>query len=246
MTKRLFDRQARLLEYLTSGEAIFGERDGQPLDQCLQGIDRSLLRLEARFSHEKRMGKIASVFRRTFEVLGPNRELIVQEFVETCRPTDISRSSNARQFFEFLSGRWHGMTPDPPYLCDLAACELACERVRADAEIIGRATAGRAGEAPVRSIRRRRGIVLIRCKHDIRAVFERGNEASVKARDTPLAIAMPPGADQPQIFELTPTVFTLLADLDDWVDPALFGNHSDEMALIDHLCGYGLLEARVG
>jgi hypothetical protein len=63
MTKRLLDRQARLLEYLTSGDAIFDDGCGGPRDPILQGFDWALLHIEARFSHEKRMEKIAAVFR---------------------------------------------------------------------------------------------------------------------------------------------------------------------------------------
>src|SRR6266700_8141778 len=70
MPNRLLDRQASLLAYLTSGAAIFGERNGVPLDQALHGMDSALLRLEARFSYEKRLEKIASVFPRTIAMLG--------------------------------------------------------------------------------------------------------------------------------------------------------------------------------
>jgi hypothetical protein len=70
MAKRLLDRQASLLEYLTSRAAIFGDKDDACPARGLHGIDRSLLRLEARLSHEKRMEKIVAVFRRTFGILG--------------------------------------------------------------------------------------------------------------------------------------------------------------------------------
>ena len=56
--KRLLDRQVSLLHYLTSGDAIFRERAEVPLDEALVGVYRGLLRIEARFSHEKRMEKI--------------------------------------------------------------------------------------------------------------------------------------------------------------------------------------------
>ena len=39
----------------------------------LQGIDRGMLHLEARFSHEKRMEKIAAVFPVTFALIGAGR-----------------------------------------------------------------------------------------------------------------------------------------------------------------------------
>ncbi|MBV9627547.1 MAG: hypothetical protein JO230_05550, partial [Xanthobacteraceae bacterium] len=59
MAARLLDRQHSLLAYLTSGEAIFGDQHQKPAEPSLRGIDPGLLHLEARFSHEKRMEKIA-------------------------------------------------------------------------------------------------------------------------------------------------------------------------------------------
>ena len=89
-SKRLLQRQVSLLRYLTSGGAIFG--DGGPLDPDLRGVDGTLLRMEARFSHEKRMEKIAAVFPRTFDLLGSEREALIREFVDACPPADIPLS----------------------------------------------------------------------------------------------------------------------------------------------------------
>jgi len=33
-------------------------------------------------------------------------------------------------------------------------------------------------------------------------------------------VALPPGADGPQVLEVVPAIFDLLAALDDWTDPA--------------------------
>ena len=76
MANLLLDRQVSLLKYLTSGTAIFGDTGDASLDPALHGIDRGLLILEARFSHEKRMGKIAAVFSRTFEILAGDQAAI--------------------------------------------------------------------------------------------------------------------------------------------------------------------------
>ena len=97
MPTRLLERQISLLEHLTSAGAIFG--DGALPGRHLQGLDPALLRLEACFSHEKRMEKINSTFPRTFEAMrGDDRIDIVRSFVEACPSVDISRIENARQF----------------------------------------------------------------------------------------------------------------------------------------------------
>src|SRR5262249_13175750 len=116
MVARLLDRQISLLEYLTSSGAIFGADGAACPDQALHGFDHGLLRLEACFSHEKRMEKIQAVFPLTFRLLADARAEIVRDFTEACPPIDISRIENARQFHDFLCTRWRRRSPEPPYL----------------------------------------------------------------------------------------------------------------------------------
>ncbi len=125
MAKRLLERQVSLLHYLTSGGAIFGGKDCAGLDVNLQGIDRELLNLEARFSHEKRLEKIVAVFPRTFALLEANREILIRQFVDACPPLAIGRLENAGQFHDFLAARWRHEPAKPAFLPDVAACELA-------------------------------------------------------------------------------------------------------------------------
>jgi hypothetical protein len=125
---RLLDRQADLLAYLTSSAAIFGDRDA-PAYAGIAGIDRVALRLEARFSHQKRMEKIAAVFPRTLRLLGSRLDPIVREFVQVSPPSEIGRLANARQFHLFLTDHCGHAQSGPKYLLDVAACELACAEV---------------------------------------------------------------------------------------------------------------------
>ena len=244
MPKRLLDRQISLLEYLTSARAIFGERSNASGYSAVLGIDQRLLHLEARFSHEKRMDKIRGVFARTFEILADRQDEIVREFVDAFPSSDISRFKNARQFHDFLSSCWRRDPPQPPHLLDVAACELAC------AKVIGSA------EQPVLepevqsellrgSVRRPPAVVLLRCNYDVRAIFEDGLiEAAPLKRDTWLAVGLPPGADQPRIFELPAVIFGLLMALDTWTDPVVFEEIPEVGQLIANLGENGLLEVR--
>ena len=95
MAGQLLDRQARLLEYLTSGAAIFRDKRDVPLDPSLHGIDRGMLDLEARFSHEKRMEKIAAVFPATFEIAGRGQRTIIAR-VRRCMPAAGDRPHRKR------------------------------------------------------------------------------------------------------------------------------------------------------
>jgi hypothetical protein len=243
MANRLLDRQVSLLAYLTSGGAIFGDGGDPSLDRSLHGMDRGMLRLEARFSYRKRMEKIVAAFPKTFELLGNDQDRIVREFVETFPPVDISRLVNARQFHEFLSAHWQRERPEPPYLRDVAACELACAQVRIDVEERGLAPTSGKNNARRHRIRRCPGVVLLRCGHDIRPIFEDGTEeCTPDERDTPIVVAMPPGAKQPRVFELLPVIFDLLAALGDWTDPAELGATTELKEVIHELAEHGLLE----
>jgi hypothetical protein len=244
MAKRLLDRQVELLDYLTSVGAIFGDTADARVGDALHGIDPGLLRLEARFSHEKRMEKILTAFPRTFALLGGRSKPIVRDFVRACPPIDVTRIVNARQFHEFVSERWRREPPDPEYLADVAACEFGCAQVRLARE---EAEPAQDEETPAQGgIRRSPDVVLLRCRYDVRPIFEQEAAARVVPveRDTPLALAMPPEADEPRIFEVPAPVFDLLAALDDWVDPDTLDATGELEELIRDLADHGLVEVR--
>jgi hypothetical protein len=235
----LLDRQTRLLEYLTSGEAIFGDVGSRSRNPLLQGFDRALLHIEARFSHEKRMEKIAAVFPKTFALLGDDRDAIVREFVHACPPVDISRLENARQFYNFLISRWDNRPPTLRYLPDVTTCELAVAQVRIGADsplpVAKRPAHNRPSE-----IRRSPLIALLHTRFDVRPIFEgKSRDISPIERVVPLAISFRAG--EIGIFELTPEVFDLLAALDTWVAVDELPNAE---GLIADLGEAGLLEER--
>jgi hypothetical protein len=247
VTMRLLDRQARLIEYLTSRGAIFGEGGDAPLDHALRGMDPRLLRLEACFSHEKRMAKIATVFPRTFRLLGADRaaifrEAIVREFVAACPPTDITRITNARQFHDFLRARWRRQPPEPPYLRDVAACEFAIAKVRVGAKV--QELEPRGEHAPRDGIRRRPDVALLRCAYDIRPIFEADSGQAAPAKRDTLLIIMPPGALNPKVFEVLPVVYDILAAIDDWTDRSALGATPEVDRLIGDLAAHELIEVR--
>jgi hypothetical protein len=243
MVKRLLHRQVSLLNHLTSGSAIFGDERKLPLDPALRGIDRALLHIEARFSHDKRMQKIVAAFPRTFELLGAERESLIKDFAATCPPDDISRVANARQFHEYLRARWGRQPPMAPYLRDVAACELACAGARAAAE--GSGVDESVQPATRRQIRCRPDIVLLRCAYDIRPIFEDNATAAIPMkRATRLAITLSSGGDQPRIFELAPEAFDLLGALAQWTDAAAFDIAPAADQLIAELAQAGLVEVR--
>jgi hypothetical protein len=241
MASRLLDKQTSLLEYLTSSAAIFGDGPSASLDRGRLGIDAGLLRLEARFSHEKRMEKIEWVLPRTLDLIGTAKAAILRDFIDACPPMSISWLGNARQFHDFLLQRWLVETPEPPYLPEVAACELAYADIHGSEK-----PAFDGGElAAVSRIRRHPSAILVRCRHDVRQILEgRVGEAPAAERDTPLAISMPPGAEHPIVSELSPDLFELIELLDDFVDRAAFSEVPGASELIADLARRGLLEVR--
>jgi hypothetical protein len=243
MPPRLLDRQIRLLDHLTSGAAIFGDRPGAPVSPALRGVDLRLLRVEAHVSHEKRMEKIVAVLPRTLALLGGRRDAVVRDFVDACPPADISRLVNARQFRDFLLGRRADRALTPRYAADVAACEVAIAEARSFVPEKTRARVGLRRD----SIRRRPGTVLLRSDYDIRAMFERGDAAAAQPRRgaTLLAVAVPPRGREPRVFALAPDVFALLGALDAWTDRAAFGNSAHARAMIASLRDARLIEASI-
>ena len=236
MPARLLERQISLLEHLTSAGAIFG--DGALPARHLQGLDPALLRLEACFSHEKRMEKINSTFPRTFEAMrGDDRADIVREFVEACPSVDIRRIENARQFYDFACARWQRQPPQPPYLHDIATCELAI----ADMRMKGKARPPQP-VATGRRFRRNRDAVFLPCGYDIRPIFEGRMSDAVERRNLMLAILVPPRSDEPTILEVPAPVFAWLVELDDWTNRAGLAATAELDALISELSQHGLLE----
>jgi len=240
MSNRLLDRQVRLLDYLTSGAVIFDDMREVSPDDALAGIDCGLLRLEARFSYQKRMQKIAAVFPRTFDVLNGHADAMIRDFVNSYPPRDIGRLENARQFHDFLCASRERFAHLPPFLCDVAACELAYAQVRA-----GDGTRSAGKDAPPNAIRRDPRVVLLRCSHDVRPIFETAlTRGDPVARETLVGVAVPAGADQPRIFELLPPVFDLLSAMDGWIDPTSILATPKLNALVRDLSTAGLIEVR--
>jgi len=232
------EQQESLLEYLTSGSAIFGDGD---LSLSRFGIDCGLLHLEAKFSHRKRMEKIKAVLPRTFEHMGARQEAVVRDFAAACPSDDIGWLENARQFHDFLLARWHKEAPEPPYLPDLAAFEIAYAAVQKTPNE-GSQTAP---TAPPGAIRRHPGVVLLRTDYDIRPILEpESTEAAPQRGEVCLALTMSESSADPVVQTLLPQLFAVLQLLDDFTPRQAFDELPDADAIIEELAASGLVEVR--
>jgi hypothetical protein len=237
MGNPLLERQASLLEYLTCGGAIFGEDD---LRVSFFGIDRGLLHLEAKFSHQKRMEKIKAVLPRTLHHMGSRRATIVRDFAASCPPAGIGRLENGRQFHDFLLARWRKEVPEPPYLPDLAAFEIAYAAVQTMPNEGSRS----APAAPPGAVRRHPAVVLLRSIYDIRPIIEQeGTEAAPERREICFAFTTGDSA-RPVVQALLPDLFALLDLLDHFVPREAFDDMPGADAMIDDLAASDLVEVR--
>lgn len=237
MSRPLFDRQSSLLAYLTSADAIFGRQ--APLPAPLAGMNTGLLRLEARFSYEKRIAKIASVLPRTLDLLGAESESLFTEFANSCPPETLASLANARQFVSYLKARWQDEPPRPAYLPDVADYEIAWSEVRTEEEAMAMPRPARTFPG---AVRRAQNLVLLRLAHDVRPIFEGDAAAEPAARETLIAVGMLAGGETPLTAELEPAVFDLLARIEDFTAPAVLSDISRLDAMILALASHGLIE----
>jgi hypothetical protein len=238
----LLRRQTALLGYLTGGAAMSNATESHSLPPPLRGITPALLALEARFSHEKRIEKIAGILPRTFDRLGAARTELLQSFADICPPSTIGRLENARQFCEFLSARERRNNVRFAYLPELAALELALETLRFAREGGDQADSG--GPPPPRGadkkrIRRAQSVVLLQCEHDVRPIVEMDSQALPARKETRLIVTKPAGSAEPVVFDVPAPVFAFLATLDQWTEqPA----GVEASAFFGELAACGVLE----
>jgi hypothetical protein len=169
---------------------------------------------------------------------------IIPQFADACPPVHIGFIENARQFYEFLCARWQFTPSEPPYLRDVAAYELAIAQVRAGIQTNEPAPA--MDRHPGRdAIRRPPETSLLKCAYNIRPIFDEHLDA-VAVVEIPilLAIAIPPGAKHPRVFELVTAAFDLLTALDDWTERSALRPMPELDELICELAEYRLVEVR--
>lgn len=234
MPPRLLDRQTELLRYLTGADAIFG---AAPLPAGLSGLDRERLCLEARLSHGKRMEKIEIALPRTVKLARAADPQVDRRFAAICPAEEAGRSANARQFRDFVAGA-SGL---PPYLYDLASCELAI--------VEALASTADAGEASViahpAAVRRDGAVTVLSLDYDVRQVFEDAEAvAEPRPRRHRIVVATPRDDSHPQILELPPAIMELLGQLDDWVAIDALSDDPDFGAMLHELQRQGVLEFR--
>ena len=213
--RRLIDRQIGLLRHLTGEAFMFGTSDlaAAALDPDLQGMDIARLRLEAEFSHSKRIGRIRETFARTASMYGSRFTGVLREFAVACPPRTYERYPDARDFFDWFEKRCTDDPLVPVWTVDVARIEIALARARTfrPSEMEEEALARSPNDASSAWYRTHPCVVLTHCRYDVGPLFapERSDEGIVR-RDLTLATLASRRRRPPEIMEILPQAFALL------------------------------------
>ena len=238
---KLIDRQTNLLRHLTSQAFIFGtdQLGAAAGDPDLRGMDIRRLRLEAEFSYNKRIQRIRQTFERTATLLGRRFPAIAREFASSHPPETYERYPDARRFFDHFVEHWAGRPPTPAWAADTAAVELALAGARTlrPTAMETAALAACPTQPSSRCYRTHPCAVLIRCRYDVRPLFEPGRSGeTLNPRRVCLAVLASRGRRQPAVMELSPEAFALLELSTAWSQPG-----PDRQALVKRLAAQGLV-----
>ena len=251
---RLIGRQASLLRHLTSEAFIFGTKDLESaiLDPDLQGMDIGRLRLEAEFSHEKRINRIRETFARTASLFGVRFNRISRQFAVARRPRSYERYTDAKDFFDWFVDGPAEDSSVPEYAADVARVEIALARARKFrvTEAEEAALEARPDDRSSRWYLTHPCTALLRCRFDVGPLFavQRSGESIVR-RDVPLVILASRRKRPPEILEVVPDAFELLERSQKWsrLEPGTTGSESASTeALVIDLQALGLVLAGDG
>ena len=203
-SQNLHQRQLSVLRHLTNPR-IF---DGAPADHGVEGLDLDRLRLLGTMSLGKRIEKIRSALPRSFEYLAHDPRISIGEFVSQHPPVSATRSHNATQFTDYLHGVWCEEPAEPEFLPDLVALELAMAIASAWEAEDPETDRSR---FPSGCLRLPPGTQLLRCRFDIRVLFDgRAERAAPIERNVCLVVLMPADAEQPRVFEVKLDAYAML------------------------------------
>ncbi len=203
-SQNLLQRQLSVLRHLTNPRNF----DGEAADRGVEGLDLDRLRLLGTMSLGKRIEKIRSSLPRTFEYLAHDPRISIGEFVSQYPPESATRGDNAVQFTDYLHGVWCEEPAEPDFLPDLVALELAMAIASASDAEDPEADRSRIPRFCPRLVP---GTQLLRCRFDIRALFDGSVDRTAPVeRQICLVVAMPADAEQPRVFEVKRDAYAML------------------------------------
>jgi hypothetical protein len=240
---RLIHLQSEILRYLLDPRAFQRESDSAEIPAALRGLDSERLGVLGLFSLGKRQSKIYSVLPKTWAYLRESSIYNFLDFASRYPQHDATYVANGKQYFEYLQEIWQRNAPDPAWLPDVARYEIEFAAARTaeaqldESDLIGEPCRG--------CVRRHRHARLSRYEYDIRPILAAPKSRQVPAmRNIALAFLPEGGSQEVKVFELTPQIYDLLAELDAWspIDRLKLDGIDDARELIRRLESLSLVE----
>lgn len=248
-TAELLELQTSLIRCLTDPAALREFRSGAAEFENLSFIDPELVHLMSAFYQSKRLDKLTKVLPLTLAYLEPEMGELTAEFMTRHPPLNADTYTHGCQFYGFLKRRWRTRDPNPPFLPDLAYCELARVGIERQKEPGNSAVLTHLTSPMTIVIRRRRGVRLYQTQYDIQSLFApTGDEtADILPDSACLVLSRPVGSVSGKILRIAPELFGMLKGLSGWTRFNLAADARGEQtfALLQQLEGLGILEVQL-
>jgi hypothetical protein len=216
------DRQKRLVSYLADPDAYLSTDLHLGVDEAIRGMDKIGLRIMGKVALRKRRSKIGSILVKTFEVIGDDLDAVLNDFSRRKLPVDLSRESNATQFYEYLLSAPEGSSDLPEYLADLALFEINCwQAILASENNLEIYHSGDAKKASPEmfdnmKIGRQPDVRLVELEYDIRSLLDDKGASDEPAQKHIQLVILGRRENSPlRVFEIEEHLFGLLGDIEE-------------------------------
>jgi hypothetical protein len=238
----LLERQRALIDYLSNPHAFLLSNETVQLSGA--DFDSHRLKLLGQFAFNKRLKKIQTVLPKTISFLqaqDQDRETLRNFFAHW--PADgLSAQSNARQLAQYLA---EAVSETHSYLADVAALELALHVVRRRIEDESAPAVIKAEDVETcQEWRVRPGFEIIRCRYDLRQLFEMQASSRPGRRDATLLVCPNWATAQATVLEIDSELSARLAMAKASPDLCLLPADAKalDVRVVRLLCDWALIE----
>jgi hypothetical protein len=251
-TCELFELQSALVTCLTDPDAFSQFQAGAVAWKKLSFLDTGVMELMALSYQGKRLDKIRKVLPRTMAYLAPEMSELTSEFMRHHPPLSADSYKNGCQFYSLLQRRWRTRLPSPPFLPDLAYCELA--KIGLERRTVSGGRCVLTGPTPTKKgavmIRCRSGVRLRQCEYDIQPLLNSDghNAAAILREPVYIVFSQPLALSSGKMFRVDHGLFVLLNQLKNWTQISLANDprvKNKNITFIRHMEELGFVEARL-